>query len=114
MGEGQSFGIAVIDHVLSPVFPSINFCDANKFFEDDTFRSNVFGLKECRSAAVDSIEQSIVFYKNAAPLERKGRTTKQLNECILYQSPPRRCEIIVESYVFCIRAPAGRNYYRIV
>jgi len=48
LGEGQSFGIAVIDHALSPVILSNIFCDANKFFENDTFRSNVIGLKECR------------------------------------------------------------------
>jgi hypothetical protein len=69
------------------VIPSDDFCDTKKFFEDDTFRSNVIDLKECRSAAADSIEKSIVFYKNAAPLELKGRTSRRLQECILYQSP---------------------------
>ena len=53
-----------------------------------------------------SIEQSIVFYKNAAPLELKGRTAKQLLECI-FVLEPQRGEILVDLMYFVLEPQRG-------
>ena len=77
-----------------------------KFFENDISRNAANEVKKCRSAAAGSIEQSIVFYKNAAPLERKGRKAKQLLEFI-FVLEPQRGEILVDLMYFVLEPQRG-------
>jgi len=80
-----------------------------------------------------SFQLSIVFYKNAAPLELntkyllvyknydlqspkvivpisiQAQDCYSCRKCCFFE--PQRGEILVESYVFCLRAPAGRHSY---